>query len=100
MTEIVEFVDEVGEIYGRSVRIPCKGTIIPQHVHSEPHTSICCKGKARLYVNDLFKQDVLEGHMVLLEADKKHSFESLEDDTLLTCLWTKDQAARLKERGF
>lgn len=101
MNEIVEFVGELAGVHYRSVFLAFRGTTIPQHVHGESHATLVGCGKARLYVDDRFKQDISAGEVVLIEAGKKHLFESLEDNTRLTCLWTVEAAEReLKKKGF
>jgi quercetin dioxygenase-like cupin family protein len=100
MTEIVEFVEEMAGVYFRSVFLAFAGTTIPQHVHSEDHATLVGNGKARLYVDGKFKQDIEAGHAVVIEAGKKHMFEALEDNTRLICVWSLEAAKRLKGRGF
>lgn len=99
-TEIVEFIEEKAGIYFRSVLLPFKGTTIPQHVHDESHATYVGSGRARLYVDGLFKEDIEAGHATEIEAGKKHLFEALEDNTRLTCVWDAEKALRLKEKGF
>ena len=98
-SEVVEFVEEVDGIYFRSVFLPFKGAMIPQHVHDESHPTYCGSGKARLYVDDVFARDVEAGHAVKVAAGKRHSFEALEDNTRLTCIWDAEKALRLKQKG-
>lgn len=97
MREIVEFVEEKGGIYFRSVFLAFKGTTIPQHTHTEPHATLCGQGKARLYVDGRFQQDIEPGHAVTIEANKQHLFEALEDNTRLICVWSAEAAARLEK---
>lgn len=99
MNEIVEFVDEVAGIYFRSVFLAFKGTTIPQHSHDEAHATYCGSGKARLYVDGRFQEDIEAGHAVAIAAGKQHLFEALEDHTRLTCVWDAAAAQRLKEKG-
>lgn len=94
---LVEFVETKAGIYFRSVFLPFKGTTIPQHVHTEDHATLVGRGKARLYVNDRFQEDIEEGHAVTLKAGQKHSFEALEDNTRLICVWDVEAAERMQE---
>lgn len=97
---IVEYVEERMGVYFRSVFLPFKGMTIPQHVHDVSHPTFCGSGKARLYVDGLFREDVEAGHAVGIEAGKRHCFEALEDNTRLTCVFNAEQAMKLKEDGF
>lgn len=101
MTIIVEFVEERAGIHFRSIFIPFRGTTIPQHVHGEAHATYCGCGKARLYVDGLFQQDLEAGHSITVEAGKQHMFETLEDNTRLACVWSVEAAEReLKRLGY
>lgn len=98
--EVVEFIEEKGGIYLRSIFLEQAGMKVPQHVHSEDHATLCAAGKARLYVDGVHECDVEAGHAVEVKAGKLHEFESLEPGTRLVCLWTMEAAMRLKEAGF
>lgn len=99
--EIVEFVEEVGGIYFRSIVLPFKGMTIPQHVHSEPHATYVGSGAARLYIDYREAVDVQAGHAIEVAAGKRHWFEALEDNTRLVCVWSSEAAAReMKARGL
>lgn len=97
---IVETVKEQFGIYFRSVFLPFKGMIGEQHAHDVSHPTLCGSGKARLYVDGRFQEDVEAGGIVGIEAGKKHFFEALEDNTRLTCVFDAEKALRLKEEGF
>jgi quercetin dioxygenase-like cupin family protein len=97
MLEIVEFVESIADVYFRSVFLAFKGTKIPQHKHDEDHATYVGQGKARLYVDGQFQQDIEAGHAVLVKAGKDHIFEALENNTRLTCVWSAEAAARLEK---
>lgn len=94
--EIVEFIEEVCGIYFRSVVLR-KGVRIPQHVHSEAHPTLVGSGSARLFVDGVYTRDVLAGHAVEIKVGQIHTFEALEDNTRLTCIWPVEVAQRMKE---
>jgi quercetin dioxygenase-like cupin family protein len=98
--EIVEFVEEKGGIYFRSILIPKAHTWIPQHVHDEDHATLCGQGSAALYVDGEFSEKVEAGRAVEVKAGKLHSFRSLVDETRLSCVWSLEKAERLKAKGF
>lgn len=96
MSEIVEFIETKGGIYFRSVLLS-EGTSIPQHVHSEDHATFVGQGKARVFVNGKYVQDVEAGHAVEMKAGDAHVFQALENNTRLTCIWPVEVAERMKE---
>ena len=81
----VEFIEEVAGILFRSVLLG-KGMMIPQHVHDYDHATYIGSGRARLWVGGELKEDVEAGRAVLIEANKFHVFQALEDGTRLTCV--------------
>jgi quercetin dioxygenase-like cupin family protein len=97
---IVEYCNETLGFHFRSVFLPFKGMTIPQHEHDVSHPTLCGSGKARLYVDGRFTEDVEAGGIVEIAAGKKHMFEALEDNTRLTCVFNAEQAEKLKGDGF
>lgn len=69
----------------KTMDVARKGTFIPQHSHAWDHTSYLAKGSVRVFT---------EGHEathqapfpIFIKAGVKHTFETLEDDTLILCI--------------
>ena len=100
MSELVEFVNEVGGFYFRSVFLPNAGTWIDQHVHDHDHATYCGAGAAVLYVNGEPKERVEAGHAVAIKAGQKHAFWSVEPNTRLTCVHDVKSAESVKAKGI
>jgi quercetin dioxygenase-like cupin family protein len=99
MSEIVEFVEERGGIYFRSILLP-KGVRVPQHVHSHDHATYCGSGAALMLVDGIYMGIVSAGHAVEIKAGKQHEFEALEDGTRLACVHDVKSADSVKEKGL
>jgi quercetin dioxygenase-like cupin family protein len=100
MEGIVEYVDEVAGIYFRSVLLPVRGTRIPQHVHDYDHATLIGSGKAALYVGGILSGIYEAGRAVPILAGQKHEFESLEDNTRLTCVHDAESAESISRKGL
>lgn len=100
MNEIVEFVEEVAGIYFRSVLLPDAGTFIPQHMHDYDHATYVASGSVRLFVNNQEKAIYKAGSAVLIQANKQHSFLSLEPNTRLACIHDAESADSIKVKGL
>src|SRR5690348_9201064 len=98
MSELVEFVDEKGGLYFRSVLLPSAGTWIDQHVHDHDHATYCGSGAAVLYVDGQAIEIVEAGHAVEIKAGKKHAFWSVEPNTRLTCVHDVKSAESVKRK--
>lgn len=95
---VVEFVDEVAGIYFRSVLIKKEGTRIEQHVHPYDHATYCGQGSALMIVEGEIQGVVMAGQAVEIKAGLKHEFESLEENTRLTCVHDARSAESAKEK--
>lgn len=95
---VVEFVNEVCGIYFRSVFLKDAGTFIEQHVHDYDHATYVGSGEVRLWVNGEFVGDFEAGLAIPIEANKKHSFQSLKPDTRLTCVHVAESAESAKRK--
>ena len=97
---VVEFADEVGGVYFRSVLIKKAGARIPQHIHDYDHATYCGRGSAAMLVDGIHTRDVKEGEAVLVVAGKEHAFQALEDNTRLTCMHDAASALSMKQKGI
>lgn len=100
MKEIVEFVDEVAGLYFRSLLLPEIGLNVPQHIHPYDHATYCGNGSAAIYVDGKRTGTLQAGHAILVQAGKKHWFESLEPNTRLTCVHDTRSAEFIKKSGI
>jgi quercetin dioxygenase-like cupin family protein len=100
MSEMVEFIEEVCGIYFRSILLPEKGMRVEQHVHDHDHATYCGSGRARVFVDGEDQGDVTAGRAIAVMAGKKHAFESMEDNTRLTCVHDVASAESIKAKGL
>ena len=62
------------------------GTIIPQHAHAYDHTSMLAKGSIRAWADDVLLGEFEAPYPMFIRAHVKHTFMSLENDTLIYCI--------------
>lgn len=62
------------------------GTLIPQHAHAYDHTSMLAKGRVRAWVGDELMGEFEAPAPIFIKARVKHTFLSLEPDTLIYCI--------------
>jgi quercetin dioxygenase-like cupin family protein len=62
------------------------GTIIPQHAHLYDHTSMLARGRIRAWADGVELGDFEAPHPLYIPARVKHTFMSLENDTLIYCI--------------
>jgi quercetin dioxygenase-like cupin family protein len=84
--KVEETIHIVGGIYFRSVRLK-KNLIIPQHTHDHDHATYIGSGRVQLFVDGELKGEYSAGEALEMKAGKVHAFRSLEDNTLLACVW-------------
>lgn len=62
------------------------GTLIPQHAHRYPHTTMLARGKMRIWKEGVLLGDFEAPFPIYIEARVKHTLMSLEDNTLAYCI--------------
>lgn len=62
------------------------GTLIPQHAHIYPHTTMIAKGRLRVWKEGTLLGDFEAPRPIYIEAGAKHTLLALEDDTLAYCI--------------
>lgn len=95
----VERIEEVSGIYFRSVLLE-RGTVIPQHTHDHNHATYVGSGKARLWVNGVWRADYPAGHAVEVKAGQSHVFQALEPNTRLACVHDVASAESVRTKGL
>lgn len=66
--------------------IPKSGTIVPQHSHPYDHLSMLAKGRVKAWAGTEYLGEHEAPHGFNIAAGVKHTFLSLEDDTILYCV--------------
>lgn len=98
--ETLEFIEEKGGIYFRSIFLEKAGMRVPQHRHDVDHATYCGAGSALFYVDGELADTVKAGHAVEILKGRAHLFVALEDGTRLTCVFDAAAALELKGKGY
>ncbi len=62
------------------------GTKVPQHAHEYDHTSMLAKGSVRVWIEGRQEGDFRAPYALFIKAKLKHTFQSLEPDSLIYCI--------------
>jgi quercetin dioxygenase-like cupin family protein len=73
-------------VFIKQMTIPKAGTIVPQHVHSYSHASMLAVGSVRVWKNGVLAAVEKAPKAIEIEAGVAHTFQSLEDNTILYCI--------------
>ncbi len=73
-------------IYIMEIVVPKAHSLIPQHSHVYDHTTMLVKGKIKVWEDGKFIGDKIAPTGIFIKAGVKHSFLTLEDDTILYCI--------------
>lgn len=63
-----------------------KGDIIPQHAHTYEHATLLARGSIRAWKEDQLLGDFTAPTHIIIAANTKHNFQTLEDNVLLYCV--------------
>lgn len=61
-------------------------TLVPQHAHAYDHTSMLATGSVRAWADGVLLGDYAAPCPIFIKAKVKHTFQSLEPDTLIYCI--------------
>lgn len=75
-------------------------TAIPQHAHAYDHTSMLAKGKVRMWIEGELQGDYTAPYPIFIKAKAKHTFLSLEPDTLIYCIHNESHRQIHEEHRF
>lgn len=73
-------------VFVKQMLIPRAGTIIPQHSHAYEHLSMLALGSVRVWKDGVFDREYTAPEGILIPANVKHTFQSLEDATIIFCI--------------
>lgn len=76
----------VDDVHIRQIVVPKEGSLMPQHSHVHPHTTMVVKGAVRVWENGELTGDFIAPTGILIKAGVKHTFLTLEDDVILYCI--------------
>jgi quercetin dioxygenase-like cupin family protein len=80
------------------MHIPKAGTIVPQHSHAYDHTSFVASGSVAVRGGPSGPSIVQAPAPIFIPAGVKHSFTSLEDNTLVLCIHNVSRAGFVEVR--
>lgn len=73
-------------VYIRQIVVKKKDSLIPQHAHAYDHMTMLVKGSIRVWEDGKEIGERVAPTGVYIKAGVKHSFQTLEDDTVLYCI--------------
>lgn len=73
-------------VFIKEMRIPKARTLVPQHSHAYDHTSMLARGSIRMWRDGAYCGEKVAPCGIFIAAGVKHSFLSLEDDTIIYCV--------------
>lgn len=96
-------VTTVDGIFIKQMHIPNAGTVVPQHSHVWDHTSLLAHGSVFVWKDGKLDQRYDAPRAITIKAGVKHTFQSLENDTIIYCihnLHSEDKIAILSEHDL
>ena len=94
----VELIQDMGDLYFRSIILPHKGDRVPQHVHDHDHATLIGSGSAYAFVNGEILGYFVAPYAVEVKAGQRHEFEAAEDNTRLICVHSIHSAESIKAK--
>jgi hypothetical protein len=73
-------------IFIKQLFIKSAGSLVPQHSHEYSHVSMLAVGAIRAWCDGVLLGDFVAPHPLHIAALKKHTFQSLVDNTLIYCI--------------
>ena len=73
-------------LFVKTIAIKHKHTLVPQHSHTYDHLSMLAVGSIRIWKDGSCLGDFIAPHGIVIEKLTKHTFLSLEDNTLIYCI--------------
>lgn len=73
-------------VFIKSHHVRLAGTFMPQHSHSYDHTSMIARGSVRVWKDGWWQGDYVAPKGLIIEAGTKHTFMTLENDTIIYCI--------------
>lgn len=62
------------------------GMIAAKHVHDYSHHTMLAHGSIRVWIDGQQCEDIKAPRPIFVEAGRQHSFQALEDETVLYCI--------------
>jgi quercetin dioxygenase-like cupin family protein len=82
--EGIEF--RANNVFVKQMFIAKRDTLIPQHAHVYDHLSMLATGSVRVWKDGVLDRDYDAPAGIFIAAGIKHTFQSLEDRTIIYCV--------------
>lgn len=73
-------------VFAKTMVIQKADTLVPQHSHTFPHMSVLVRGSVRVWKDGCEIGDYVAPDGIFIPAKSKHTFRSLEDNTIILCV--------------
>lgn len=83
-------------VYIKQLFVKAKFTIIPQHSHKYSHTTLVAAGSVRVWADGVLQGDFVAPSHVLIAPKVKHTFQTLEPNTLMYCVHNVDRTGEVE----
>lgn len=96
-------IHEADGVYIRQINVPMSGTALPQHAHVWDHLTMLAAGRVAVWKDGVYDQAYDAPTGIFIKAGAKHSFVTLQDNTVLYCIHAmhgEDKAAVLAEHDL
>lgn len=82
-------------IFIKQMLLKEKDTIIPQHAHQYDHVSMLASGSIRAWADNVLLGDFKAPYPLHIKAKVKHTFLSLEPNTLIYCVHNASRTGKV-----
>lgn len=73
-------------VFIKTIGVVPAGAVIPQHSHVHAHNTLIARGSVRAWCDGKLMGDFKAPNVIYIRANAKHTFQTLEADTLLCCV--------------
>lgn len=87
---------EADGVFVKQMVVPHAQTIVPQHAHAYAHLTMLAKGSMEVWAEAAFLGRFQAPAPIYIEANVKHSFLTLEDDTIAYCIHRTDRTGAIE----
>lgn len=73
-------------VFIKQMYLKTSGSVVPQHAHVYDHTSMLARGRIKMWAGDEYIGEYAAPTPIFIKAKVKHTFQTLEPDTLIYCI--------------
>lgn len=86
----------VDGVFIKQMLLKDAGTMVPQHAHEYDHTSMVAAGSVRVWIDGELAGDYAAPRPLFIKARAKHTFQSLQPQTLIYCIHNVKRTGRVQ----